>query len=169
MTELTDSSGKALPPEETPSPGALQAMGDALFLAARSPRHAAMSVAMLRAAFEAPILLGQYKVFRFDDVPRGMFTWARMSPEAERRYVRGEPFQPGDWQSGDRLWLIDLIAPYKGLTAGMVRWVMIRGNFTEREFMFRRVVGERQTRKVVHIDFDRPAGKAKILAPESFG
>ncbi|MEO1152357.1 MAG: toxin-activating lysine-acyltransferase [Pseudomonadota bacterium] len=165
---LTDSTGTPLPADEAPSPEALQALGDALFLAARSPRHAAMRVATLRAAFEPPVLLGQYKVFRFDDVPRGMFTWARMSPDAERRYVRGEPFQQGDWQSGERLWLIDLIAPYKGLTASMVRWVMVRGNFTQREFLFRRVVGDRQTRKIVHIDFDRPAGKAKILMPENF-
>lgn len=169
MTVLTDSKGLALPPEETPSDAALSALGDAFFLAGRSPRHAGMPVHALRAALEAPILLGQYKVFRFDDVPRGVITWARMSPEAEGRYVRGEPFQTGDWQSGDRLWLIDLIAPYKGLTASMVRWVMIRGNFTSREFLFRRVVGNRQTRKIVHIDFDRPEGKAKLLTPESFG
>ncbi|MEM9476599.1 MAG: toxin-activating lysine-acyltransferase [Pseudomonadota bacterium] len=168
MTGLTDSTGKALPPEESPSEKALHAMGDALFLATRSPRHREMSVGMLRAALEPPILLEQYKVFRFDDVPRGMITWARLSPEAERRYVQGEPFQPDDWASGDRLWLIDLIAPYAGLTPGIVRWVMVRGNFTDREFLFRRVVGDRQTRKIVHIDFDRPAGKAKILAPESF-
>lgn len=168
MTVLTDSTGQDLPPAESPSDQLLRAYGDALFLSMRSPRHATVPVADLRRALEPPLILGQYRIFRFDGVPRGMFTWALLSPKAEAAYVRGAAFEASDWRSGQRLWLIDLIAPYRGLTASMVRWIMERGNFTEREFLFRRVTDGNRTRKIVHIDFHRPEGKAKILGDEDF-
>ena len=35
----------------------------------------------------------------------------------------------------------------------MVRWIMKPGNFSDTEFLFRRVAGANQTRRIVHIDF----------------
>ncbi len=40
-----------------------------------------------------------------------------MGVETERKYVSGALLNPEDWRSGGRLWLIDIIAPYRGLTA----------------------------------------------------
>ena len=127
-----------------------------------------MSVANLRSAFEPPIALNQYRLFRFDNVPRGLITWARLSAEAERRYVAGELLQPRDWQSGDRLWLLDMIAPYRGLAAGITRWVMVPGQFAERRFTFRRVGQDHKTRRIVTIDFDRPDDKARVMTEAEF-
>lgn len=153
---------------ETPSQEKLRVYGDTMFLALRSRHHAHMTVANLRAAMEPPIEAGQFRIFRFDDVPRGMFTWAFLGPEAEARLVAGETLRPNDWTSGNRLWLIDLIAPYKGMTAALVRWIMKPGNFAEREFIFRRVVEGNKTRKILHINFDRPDSKVTFLTASDF-
>lgn len=156
MTSLRDSHGHTLPDSESPDPNRLRAYGDLLFLAFRSPRHARMSVDQLRAYLEPPLLLGQFRLFRFDGVARGMYTWAWLDAQAERRLITGQPLAPQDWTSGDRLWIIDIMAPYKGLTGSMVRWIMQRGHFTDTEFFFRRVGADNRTRRIVHIDFRRP-------------
>ena len=168
MTALTDMAGRSLPVAETPSADTLRLYGDVFFLAMRSPRHAGHALAAVRPALEPPLILGQVRVFRFDDVPRGFFTWARLSPEAERRLVTGDQLLPEDWNSGDRLWLVDLVAPYRGLTSGMVRWIMTPGHFTEGAFRFRRVSVSNRTRRIVHIDLRRPDDKATILSEADF-
>lgn len=167
MSVPTDSTGAALPPQERPSAELLRAYGDMLFLAFRSPRHGVMPLAGLRAYLEPPLTLGQFRIFRFDDVPRGMFTWAWMTPEAERRLILGEPLRPEDWQGGDRLWIVDLVAPYRGLTASMVRWLMVRGRFTDRSFLFRRVGADNRTRRIVQIDF-RAERLSRVMSEEEF-
>lgn len=154
MSSLVDSTGKPLPEIEAPSPERLRIYGDMAFLALRSPRHAGMSVAALRTYMEPPILAGQFRVFRFDEVPRAIYTWAWLSPEAEKKLITGVPLVATDWQSGENLWIIDLIAPYRGLTTKIVRWIMQRGNLTERDFYFRRVGNQNETRRIVHIDFE---------------
>jgi cytolysin-activating lysine-acyltransferase len=165
---ITDSIGQALPAAETPSADTLRLYGDAFFVAMRSPRHAHLPLAALREALEPPLLLGQVHVFRFDGIPRGFFTWALFSAEAERRYIRGGSLTAGNWRSGDRLWIVDLVAPYRRLTAGMVRWVMTPGKFTDRAFHFRRVTAGNRTRKIVSIRLDRPDDKADVMTEETF-
>lgn len=167
MTRLTDSEGRALPEVETPTPERLRIYGDMLFLVLRSPRHARMPVAQLRSHLEVPILTGQFRIFRFDEVPRGMFTWGRLGPEAEEKLVTGAPLAPEDWTSGEALWIIDMIGPYRGVTTGMVRWIMQRGNFAERDFRFRRVGENNETRRIVHIDFDAPR-LSRVLTETQF-
>jgi len=167
MNARVDATGKKLPEIEVPSAEKLRVYGDMLFLAMRSPRHQAMRLAVLRSYLEPPVELGQFRIFRFDDVPRGMYTWAWLDDTAERKLVTGEPLQPGDWASGERLWLVDLVAPYRGLTAGMVRWIMQPGNFTRDAFWFRRVADDNRTRRIVHIDF-RADRLSRLYTTESF-
>ncbi len=168
MPELMDEKGLLLPPRETPSPDMLRAFGDYLFLAERSPRHTGMDVGSFAASIVPPVMGDQYKVFRFDGVPRGIFTWALLSPDAERRYVTGEALRPEDWRSGDHLWIIDLIAPYHGLTASIVRWITTPGNLTKSDFRFRRIRDGKVTRRIVHIDFNRPGALSKIETNDDF-
>ena len=167
MTALKDTAGLALPDIESPSPERVRAYGDMLFLAFRSPRHSQMAVSQLRSYLEPPLLLGQFRLFRFDGVARGMYTWAWLSPQAEHKLVSGEQLGSEDWNSGKRLWIIDLIAPYKGLTSSMVRWIMTPGNFAGDEFLFRRVSDTNRTRRIVHINL-RSRQKAAILSNEDF-
>lgn len=151
-----------------PDANALRIYGDMLFLALRSPHHQRMHLANLREAVEPPVVLGQYQIFRFDEIPRGLFTWARLTEDAERRFVGGEGLRPEDWNGGDRVWIIDLIAPYAGLTAAMVRWIMTPGNFGDGRFRFRRIRDGVPTDRIVEIDLDRPDDKAKILSATDF-
>lgn len=167
MTGLRDSTGQALPPIESPSEEKLRVYGDMLFLAFRSDRHRRMTTATMRAWLEPPVELGQFRVFRIDGVPRGMYTWAWLSPEAGRRMIAGEALAPGDWRSGETLWLMDMIAPYRGMAASMVRFVMTKGHFTDRDFHFRRVTGDNTTRRIVHVDFRR-AELARVLSDADF-
>jgi len=153
---------------EFPDAEKLRVYGDVMFLTLRSAHHAAMRVDNLRAAMEPPVELGQYHIFRFDDIPRGLITWARLGADAEARFVRGEPLRAEDWRSGPNLWVIDLIAPYKGLSAGIGRWMMREGNLGARSFYFRRVTAGNTTRRIVHVDFDRDGGKARMLREEDF-
>lgn len=168
MSKLTDSRGQELPKLETPSAETLRIYGDFMFLAFRSPWHARMSVANLRSAFERPIELKQFQMFRFDGVPRGVITWANMSADAERRYVSGELLKEGDWNSGDRRWIIDIIAPYKGLTTSISRWAMVPGQFADVGFCFRRVSPDSGTRRIVEVDLTNPRDKATIHTEEEF-
>ena len=162
MKDLTDSTGLALPEIETPSDEKLRVYGDLTFLAFRSARHRAMSLATLRTYLEPPIELGQFRVFRFDGIARGMYTWAWMDAEAERKLIEGVPLDPQDWRSGEALWIIDMIAPYRGMASSMVKFIMTPGNFTDYNFYFRRVKGGNTTARIVHVDFRR-ARLAHIL------
>jgi cytolysin-activating lysine-acyltransferase len=152
---------------EMPDASKLRVYGDILFLAMRSPRHLDMPLGILRESMEPPVELAQFRIFRFDEVPRGMFTWARLNRAAEERYLRGGRLDPDDWTSGDRLWIIDLIAPYRGMAAGMVRWIMQPGHFTDGDFRFRRVEGKAATKRIVHIDFAKPDDKARVYTADS--
>lgn len=152
MKDIVDSVGQRLPDIECPDPQLLQAYGDVLFLTCRSARHSRMSLGQMRSYFEPPLHRGQFRIFRFDGVPRGMFTWAWLNEDAERRLVLGEALQPGDWTSGNRLWIVDIIAPYRGLTRSMVRWIMKPGHFTDGRFFFRRVSETNDTRRIVCVD-----------------
>ena len=168
MRELTDEKGLLLPPRETPSPDMLRAFGDYVFLAERSARQRGMPVGTFADSIVPPIMANQYKIFRFDGVPRGLFTWGWLSEDVEKRYVAGEGLSASDWRSGDRLWIIGLVAPYRGLTASIVRWIMVPGNLTKSDFRFRRVRDGKLTRRIVHIDFNRPGALSKIETDSDF-
>lgn len=57
-------------------------------------------------------LLEQYRVFRGDAAPVGVAFWAYLSEEAEAKLqAGGTRLRPDEWKSGDRLWLVDFVAP----------------------------------------------------------
>lgn len=68
-----------------------------------------------------PILLGQFRILYEKRRAVALATWGLLSPEAEKR--PGEPsprLSPADWKSGDRLWLVSVIAPF-GHTEAMLK------------------------------------------------
>ena len=169
MTKLVDATGKPLPPEEAPDAERLRAYGDAMFLVFRSGYHNRMNVTNLRFAFEPPLVLGQYKIFRFDGVPRAICTWALLAPDAEKRYIQGELLNPLDWKSeGGRLWLIDLIAPYNGLMPSIWKWGMVPGNVSEKGFRYCRHEIDRRNRRIVDVSFEHPGRTLRILSDQDF-
>lgn len=62
-----------------------------------------------------PLVLEQAKLYMKGEMPTAFVTWACLSDAVAERYAR-PPFHlaPGDWNSGERVFLIDLIAPYGG-------------------------------------------------------
>ena len=147
---------------EAPSDDVLRAYGDALFLLMRSPRHAGLGMGALRAAFEPPLALGQYRIFRFSGVPRAMLTYARLTRAAEARMLAGEALAPEEWRGGGRLWLVDAVAPYPGLPTKLGRWLRAPGNFAKSEFRFRRLDADGRTRRIAHVDFARPGDPLRL-------
>ena len=62
-----------------------------------------------------PILAKQFRLYRRDGVPIGFVSWARLTEEAEARLINGAvKLAPKEWTEGDRLWIIDVIAPFGG-------------------------------------------------------
>jgi cytolysin-activating lysine-acyltransferase len=60
-----------------------------------------------------PIMLGQFRVFFADGRAVAFAAWASLSAEAEARLQEPNPrLAPIDWKSGDRLWLVNLFAPF---------------------------------------------------------
>lgn len=55
----------------------------------------------------------QYRVFHREDRPTAYVSWAWMSKEVEEAYVKNtNSLDPKAWNSGDRGWIIDYIAPF---------------------------------------------------------
>jgi cytolysin-activating lysine-acyltransferase len=82
-----------------------------------------------------PVLLRQFRVFYAPDRPIGVALWAYVNEEVEQRLKSGNArLAPTDWKSGDKLWLVDIVAPYGGHDA------MIKDSkekvFPEREVNF---------------------------------
>ena len=63
-----------------------------------------------------PLVLDQAKLYIRQALPLAFVSWARLNEEAVQRY-RQPPHRlaPSDWQSGDQVWIVDLLAPYGGV------------------------------------------------------
>ncbi|WP_170448330.1 toxin-activating lysine-acyltransferase [Ruegeria arenilitoris] len=94
--------------------------GALFYLAGLTKTHQQRSLAQVLYAFETPLRLGQYHIFRQNGFPRGFVTFAGLSPEAEYRYaVQEKPLMDTDFTSGSSFWIVDLVAPF-GQTNQMV-------------------------------------------------
>jgi cytolysin-activating lysine-acyltransferase len=60
-----------------------------------------------------PIMLSQYRLFRDGNRVVAFAAWANLSEAAEARLQEPNArLAPADWRSGDRLWLVNLFAPF---------------------------------------------------------
>lgn len=56
---------------------------------------------------------GQYVILKREDMPVAYCSWANLSLENEVKYINDvTSLELADWQSGDRKWFIDWIAPF---------------------------------------------------------
>jgi cytolysin-activating lysine-acyltransferase len=123
---MTDSSSFQIigPAFNLPPHSDAEAFGSAVWLWMHGANHSNMPLAALNQALLPVIQLQQY-VLVLDNSqqaakPVGYLSWANLSAEAEQRYLRGPNLglRPDDWNSGDRMWLVDVFAPF-GHTAQM--------------------------------------------------
>lgn len=91
-----------------------QLLGEIVTLWARSPYHRVATIEDLGRLVVAPCLQG-YAVTLRDDAGKlvAWATWALLSNRAEKGFVSGDrQLQIDDWTSGQRLWIIDVVAPH---------------------------------------------------------
>ena len=89
--------------------------GPIIWLYMHSPAHKYAFITDLEWMVMPPLVLNQYKLYMKDDAPLAFASWASVDEEVEKRLLSGRiRLAPKDWKSGDRLWLIDLIAPFGG-------------------------------------------------------
>jgi len=98
------------PGDQAPNP-----LASAIALMTVSAPHRHLFISDLEWALLPPIALRQCRVFVKDGRPVGFASWAFVSDEVDARLRTGQTkLKPAEWKSGDRCWLIDLIAPFGG-------------------------------------------------------
>ena len=89
-------------------------LGEMVSLLMASKLHRSYYINDIGSVFLPPIHLNQFRVYRNKDKDAvGLVTWAYLSKEVEAKYLTQKYFlQANDWNSGDRLWAIDFLAPF---------------------------------------------------------
>ncbi|MBI2236468.1 MAG: PQQ-binding-like beta-propeller repeat protein [Magnetospirillum sp.] len=107
--------------------------GAATMLMMASPQHRHLSLRELEWLLMPPIVFEQARIFLYGLRPIGLVTWAYFSEEAETHLLSGSRLDPSEWRSGDRLWLMDVVAPFGGGNAMIerVKWD-VKGDFRTR-------------------------------------
>ncbi len=91
-----------------------QVMGSAVWLYMHSASHRNMPLHLLSTLLLPAIKRRQFLLASENGRPVALITWALFSPEAEHRYIsnRPEAMREDDWNSGDRMWILDWVAPF---------------------------------------------------------
>lgn len=92
---------------------ASQILGEAAWLYSQSTLHRSWPVRIFAQLVIPAVMSGNIRIFHDQGRPVGMVTWTYLSADVETAYARNPlSLQPRDWNSGDRLWCIDFIAPF---------------------------------------------------------
>ena len=95
---------------------AVETLGSAVWLIMQSPAHQHLFATDFEWLLVPPIRLRQFRVFRRKGMPIAFASWAFLDEAVEARLAGGTVrLAPKDWRSGDRPWLIDLVAPFGGV------------------------------------------------------
>nr|VFK06735.1 MAG: cytolysin-activating lysine-acyltransferase [Candidatus Kentron sp. LPFa] len=102
-------------------------LGGAVWLWMNSENHHELPLHTLSVALLPAIKTRQFVLAAESGRPVFFMSWANLSTEAETRYLSTHQLlmSPEDWQSGDRMWVIDWVAPF-GHTKKMKSFVLQR-------------------------------------------
>jgi cytolysin-activating lysine-acyltransferase len=101
----------------------IEAIGKIVWLMGQSKVHQAHDISDLHRVVLPPVALQQYRIWEADDYPVGYMSYALFNEEAETAFIHNLRFmEPEDWRSGEKLWLVDFIAPF-----GNVREIVREG------------------------------------------
>ena len=103
-----------------PGAGDAHALGAVARLWMHSARHRKLAPTLQSRILMAPLEAQQYLVASVADddgdfVPVAYMAWANFNAESEARFVRQSDrlrLLPEDWDSGDRMWITDWVAPF---------------------------------------------------------
>jgi cytolysin-activating lysine-acyltransferase len=92
-----------------------EVLGEIVWLMSQSPLHKQFFISDLEWLVMTPVLLQQFRLFYDDTKPIGVAFWGTVDGEVEERLKAGTTrLRPQDWKSGDRLWVVEVIAPFGG-------------------------------------------------------
>jgi len=92
-----------------------EVLGEITWLMSQSPLHKQFFISDLEWLVMTPVMLQQFRLFYDKDKPIGVAFWATVNAEVEERLAAGTSrLRPQDWKSGDRLWVVEVIAPFGG-------------------------------------------------------
>lgn len=92
-----------------------QVLGEITWLLTQSPVHRMLFISDLEWAVMPALLLEQFRIFYAQDKPAALVLWASVSADTAERLRRGQmKLRPDEWRSGDRLWLVEMVAPFGG-------------------------------------------------------
>jgi len=101
------------PPASTPELTVAAVLGEIDWLLTQSQNYRNLFLSDLEWFVMAPVLQGQFRIFHAEGKPVGVAFWGYLGEEAEARLKSGAGrLAPEDWKSGDRCWLVELIAPF---------------------------------------------------------
>lgn len=90
-------------------------LGEVVWLMSQSPLHKQFFISDLEWFVMTPVLLQQFRLYYDQKKPIGVLLWGRVPAEVETRLAQGTAkLRPQDWRSGDRLWVVEVIAPFGG-------------------------------------------------------
>lgn len=92
-----------------------EVLGSAVWLWVQSPAHNGIPLYMLPTMLLPAIKKQQFALGVEDNKAVFFISWARMNEASEKTYLTAKSsaaLQENDWDSGNRLWFIDWVAPF---------------------------------------------------------
>lgn len=91
-----------------------QTLGTVAWLMLHSELHKSLAIGQLATMYLPAIKSGQYILGIENDIAVFYAAWTKLSFEEERKFLIHGPLAitPESWQSGDRVWWMDWIAPF---------------------------------------------------------
>lgn len=130
--------------EPNPAPHTVShVFGEITWLLSQSEAHRNIPVGDLGWLVMPPILKRQYHLFRTGMRPVGVALWAEFDTATEEKVlgmISGDAIrlEDADWSSGNRLWLIELLAPFttsENRQAELMVADLVAGPFAGRSFV----------------------------------
>ena len=114
---MNDAPDQPAPAAAAVAPTVSHILGEMTWLLSQSPLHRALAIGDLEWLAMPALIHRQFYVFRDAERPVGLALWAKCDAAGEEKLERGmiEPenrLTLEQWVAGDRIWLVDLIAPF---------------------------------------------------------
>jgi cytolysin-activating lysine-acyltransferase len=94
----------------------LPAIGPVIMLYMQSSHRRFQFIGDLEWLLLPPLVSGQCKLYMKKEYPISFISWAFLDDATENRlFQNGGKLRPEDWKCGDRLWIIDIVAPFGGV------------------------------------------------------
>ncbi len=130
------SATSAEPREARPDNGLTSLVGSIFLLMMNSPTHKNLLLSDMEWLVMPAVSSKQMRLIRHNDRPAAYVSWAFLSDEAEQRLLGASPrLTPRDWKSGEKVWIVDLVAP-EAMMDGVIAQLRA-GPLAEHEFHIR--------------------------------